>query len=260
MATIETDIDLEALPNFIDRNILDKKMTAGGMAKIFRIGDMHVTSYIQSLKAKEHPINFEVVEHNGGRGYKHLYLVRDVIQNAINRNLEIKKPHVIEQAEYRQILSQQHGSLLTDIADLQEIKDQLVSEVDMLMGNLTDIAPILEQTKFNLLPKSAIVEKSKTYGDACGVYFLIKDDEIVYIGQSINIASRVASHKDKDFDSMSFVACQKEELDILESLYILAYQPALNGSSAVGPTGTTRPATPITLNKIIQMFNNKELS
>jgi hypothetical protein len=66
----------------------------------------------------------------------------------------------------------------------------------------------------------------------CGIYFLIKEDVIVYIGQSVNIMSRVHTHRYesiKEFDSFSYLLCRKDELDILEAKYILSYLPLYNG-------------------------------
>jgi len=61
------------------------------------------------------------------------------------------------------------------------------------------------------------------------VYFLWKGDELVYIGQAVNLFARVAYHlRDKEFDSFSHVACKLEELDELERRAILMWQPSLN--------------------------------
>ncbi|OLF36556.1 hypothetical protein BTW00_05585 [Psychrobacter sp. C 20.9] len=257
---IEQNEGIERLPEFIDRSLLDEKQTLTQISKLFRVDGYGVTNHIRKMNEQGTPIPREVVSHNGPRGYKHLYLIRDIINSAIDKGLKIEEPLTqIEKASHQE-LSEQNRKLKKSIENLKQQRRQLLSEVNLLTGNLSDIAPVLNQTKFSLVPKSALIKKSKTYGDACGVYFLVKNNEIVYIGQSINIASRITQHRDKDFDSVSYVACHKDELDILESLYILAYQPALNGSNGNGITGTTRPATPITLNKIVQMFHKGELS
>lgn len=61
-----------------------------------------------------------------------------------------------------------------------------------------------------------------------GIYFLKKEDEIVYVGQSINIHRRVEQHKDKDFDDYSFIECEKSLLDCTEEFYILKCNPKYN--------------------------------
>ena len=62
------------------------------------------------------------------------------------------------------------------------------------------------------------------------VYALWKDDEIIYVGKSINVIPRVSTHlKDKDFDSYSYIELNgKNEMDFIESRLILKLQPKLN--------------------------------
>ena len=78
-----------------------------------------------------------------------------------------------------------------------------------------------------------------------GVYFLMNDIELVYIGQSKNIRYRLSEHKshfnndiflgDKplfpdSFDSLYFFECDyKPERKEYESMFIEDYYPKLNG-------------------------------
>lgn len=257
---IEQNKQIEGLPDFIDCSLLGEKQTLTQISKLFRIDGCGVTTYIRKMDEKGTPVARETVSHTGPRGYKHLYLIKDILVPAIANGLKVEKPlNEIEKSSYQE-LSERNKRLKRNIEGLKQKRKKLLSEINLLTGNLSDIAPVLNQTRFSLVPKDALIEKSKNYGNACGVYFLIKENEVVYIGQSINIASRVTQHRDKEFDSVSYVACHRDELDILESLYILAYQPELNGSNGNGPTGGTRPATPVTLSKIVQMFHRGELS
>lgn len=64
------------------------------------------------------------------------------------------------------------------------------------------------------------------------VYFLLKEKEVVYIGQTIN-KSRIKQHeKDKDFDSVWFVPCkipyQIRLEEMLLSKYITKYNKRYN--------------------------------
>ena len=64
-----------------------------------------------------------------------------------------------------------------------------------------------------------------------GVYFLYKNDDLVYIGQSINIFNRLYSHVEngKDFDFYSFVKCDtQKEAETFERYLINKYKPILN--------------------------------
>lgn len=65
-----------------------------------------------------------------------------------------------------------------------------------------------------------------------GIYFLIKDDEVVYIGQSVDVLHRIARHKrdGRDFTAFAYMLCERDELDRLEATYIAALMPWLNHS------------------------------
>lgn len=81
----------------------------------------------------------------------------------------------------------------------------------------------------SLLTSQQIVNQSTPWGNLSGVYFLIDGNEVVYVGQSVNVFSRINSHKDKKFDRYAYVNCDQSMMDRLESLYIHFLQPKLNG-------------------------------
>lgn len=77
-----------------------------------------------------------------------------------------------------------------------------------------------EDTKINIL-------KDDLFGKM--IYFLIKNDEVVYVGQSINGIKRPIHHYDKDFDYFTFVNVRdRNKLDELENYYITKYEPKYN--------------------------------
>lgn len=62
-----------------------------------------------------------------------------------------------------------------------------------------------------------------------GIYFLSRGGAIVYIGQSMNIYSRIAAHeKDKEFDSACYFHCAREDMDDIERTLIQSFQPEYN--------------------------------
>jgi hypothetical protein len=61
-----------------------------------------------------------------------------------------------------------------------------------------------------------------------GVYFLIQDSEIVYVGQSTNVMTRLLQHKNKEWNGWFCVECDMEELTCLEDHYILKFLPKYN--------------------------------
>ena len=85
--------------------------------------------------------------------------------------------------------------------------------------------------KKTLATKQTIIAASLNLTDLSGIYFLIKNKEIVYIGQSVCVFRRVYDHlwAKKIFDSFSYIQCEEKMLDKLESLYIHFYQPPENG-------------------------------
>ena len=62
----------------------------------------------------------------------------------------------------------------------------------------------------------------------CFIYFLIKDDIVVYVGQTKNNLIRPFSHKDKDFNRIEIMTCPENKLDIVEDAFILKYKPKYN--------------------------------
>lgn len=60
------------------------------------------------------------------------------------------------------------------------------------------------------------------------VYFLIKNNEVVYVGKSVNGLARAFSHTDKDFDSVSIMFLPEYKINEKESFYILKYNPIYN--------------------------------
>lgn len=69
---------------------------------------------------------------------------------------------------------------------------------------------------------------------ASGVYFLIFNSEIIYIGKSTNITSRIGSHaKSIVFDSYSVVQCSGEEMDEMEKVLIHKFKPKYNKNNVL---------------------------
>jgi len=64
-----------------------------------------------------------------------------------------------------------------------------------------------------------------------GIYFLMDDSEVVYVGQSVDIESRVLIHVKegrKRFQHYSFFECDIDDLNEMESYFIWYFQPRLN--------------------------------
>ena len=62
------------------------------------------------------------------------------------------------------------------------------------------------------------------------VYFLIKNDLIVYVGQTVNLMERVGTHVkgNKDFNYITYIEVPKRWLLRTESHYIMQFNPHYN--------------------------------
>lgn len=64
----------------------------------------------------------------------------------------------------------------------------------------------------------------------CGIYFLMRDDKVTYVGSSKNIYARVGDHsKSKRFDYARWIKVKEKNLHAVERDWILSLKPQLNG-------------------------------
>lgn len=73
--------------------------------------------------------------------------------------------------------------------------------------------------------------------DISGVYFLCKNGEIVYVGQSISIFTRISAHRSNnliDFDSVFFIPVPQQHLNDVEGTLIRHFKPKHNGINKNG--------------------------
>ena len=64
-----------------------------------------------------------------------------------------------------------------------------------------------------------------------GVYILIHNEEVVYVGQALNIYARIHTHiaeGKKIFNTVKYIECAKEELDVKEYFTIRRFLPKYN--------------------------------
>jgi hypothetical protein len=104
-----------------------------------------------------------------------------------------------------------------------------------------------------LLSQDEIVKTAIPWEQSSGVYFLIAGDQIVYVGQSVNVYSRIAQHS-KLFDRYAYIPCSVDVMDRLESLYIHCFRPPLNGNM-----NSVEKNAPIRLDKLLGFEKVKEI-
>lgn len=97
-----------------------------------------------------------------------------------------------------------------------------------------------------LLREEEIVKASSPWERASGVYFLVSEGRVVYVGQSVCIHSRLHSHAGKAFDRYAYVPCPAEMMDKLESLYIHLLRPERNAN-----VSDNQKYAPIPLDKLL---------
>lgn len=129
---------------------------------------------------------------------------------------------------------------------------ELREELEMLRQSVQMEEKFIEAAKELktglLLREHEIVEHAMPAVSACGIYFLIDEKKVVYVGQSVNVFSRVFAHLgSKNFDSYVYLPCEKEKLDKLESLYIHFLSPPLNGNTPAG-----NKLAPLTLDSLLK--------
>lgn len=76
-----------------------------------------------------------------------------------------------------------------------------------------------------------------------GVYFLLQNGKVVYVGQSTNVEKRLISHKwtEKQFDSYRVIPCAKDLLLYYEKRWIKRFKPIYNLPTGGLRIGAGRP-------------------
>jgi len=88
--------------------------------------------------------------------------------------------------------------------------------------------------KSGLVQLQFLRENAESFDRVCGIYFLMLDGEVVYIGQSTNCHGRIAGHQQQDhkeFDACYVIKTDQSSLTVLENLYINKFKPAHNKST-----------------------------
>lgn len=100
---------------------------------------------------------------------------------------------------------------------------------------------VIASTKRSAMNKKVFLDSASLYTEdeivagsipiplTCGIYFLVRDGVVVYVGQSKNVHRRINDHKSgKEFDRINVIECLEKDLDQLEALYIKKFRPLLN--------------------------------
>lgn len=121
------------------------------------------------------------------------------------------------------------------------------------MGNAIAVLPSTGEVvgALPLLKAQSTLRRAVSAEDFCGVYFLIADGAIVYVGRSIKMASRIQAHRAAGvrFDSVYCLRMPVELVERAEAAYIARLAPPLNRAQPrrhmddVPPPPAPRPLT-----------------
>lgn len=133
--------------------------------------------------------------------------------------------------------------------------------VDGKLQNATPSHEVLNAASFaitgeHLATKTQILVAATSFARETGIYFLLNKGEIVYIGQSVHIRTRVDIHRQEkkiEFDAVAYVLCDKKDLDFLESMYIYKFSPPCNGNTLQG-----NKAAPVSIQQIYDLIKDKQ--
>jgi hypothetical protein len=186
-------------------------------------------SFIQWQKVKPYRQEFY-----RGNQYRNVYKLGYLLNLANDISVSIGGPY--DSIEKEQLLDKYKTEIELHQEKLISLKEQINTKEITLLKILHSInvsGKQLQQTLNDpLLDEDEILLLAGIRRLKCGVYFLIKDESVVYVGQSINIMNRVAEHnKSKDFDTFTYVQCKRENLNQIEAMYIQRLKPKYNYNS-----------------------------
>jgi predicted DNA-binding transcriptional regulator AlpA len=75
---------------------------------------------------------------------------------------------------------------------------------------------------------SMVADRLIEVPEVSGIYFLIQEGEVIYVGQSHNVASRIIGHKNKTFDRAFVLPCPPSKMNETEAAFIGIFKPKLN--------------------------------
>jgi hypothetical protein len=230
-------------PEFIPAEVFREYMSPTKLNRYFRVGDIRASSYVARCKNFNKPVTSKF-------GHISRYRPLDVVAKARSEALTIN-PTVEDKLKKDVVYLE--AELLRMKLELQELKRKRdcakhIATFDELSRSLTHRDMLLEEE---------LVAHSEVYNAACGIYFLIAKECVVYVGQSVNVYARVYTHAQegsRSFDAYTYIPCRKEQLDVLESLYIHALAPSLQGRAVHGNL-----SAPYSFNNLVNLGERTKL-
>ena len=199
------------IPDFLKDIDLGEWTKISELNKIFLIDGILPSSFVCRCERNNKPLREQII---GGK--KH-YKILDFIGRAITDCVKVTAPKKKE--------------ITLSIDVLQRERDFLLQQVSTLKHELALSEVSKKLTSKTLVSESEIVQSCNPLPMVAGIYFLVDGSNVVYVGQSVNVFSRVSQHYNdkKQFTSFAYIVCDRAILDKMESLYIHYLKPKLNG-------------------------------
>ncbi len=217
-------------PEFISKEVFRAYMNKSRINKVGRVDGILMGSFVDRCQRDNKPIKSKKL--NGFNVYRPI----DVVARAKALSLKIEPTKEVA-------LKQSIEEMERNLSHLEVQFDEKAHEL-----SISKISRL--KTGGSLLREHEIVLGASEITDLCGVYFLIHEKKIVYVGQSVNVFSRISSHLSeglKKFSEYSFIGCERKQLDVLESLYIHYLRPKYNGLA----NNAKAMAAPVSINQLI---------
>jgi len=232
-------------PEYIPREDFREWASAGQNSKLYSIGGKPASSFIAMCSHNKNPVR-SMQREKKGYGYVKLYRPLDVIAKAKAMCLEVGPPYEAVVRMDIESLEAQRDALQQKVVALE--KTLMESWATEELQRLAELCGLKE-----LFSERDIVLAAKPFVRQCGIYFLVNNSKVVYVGQSVHASARIISHvQNKKFDKVTFIPCKQAHLDVLESLYIHHFRPPLNGGGVDGRI-MSAPLSIATITEIVGM-------
>lgn len=114
---------------------------------------------------------------------------------------------------------------------LRELRSEVLRMAPMAFPARAGGVKMLMRTRAMELADAMWKKAAPIHKSVCkpGVYALFQGNELVYIGQAVNILNRVGQHaSQKDFTHVAYISAPMEQLNQLERALLDLYAPRLN--------------------------------
>lgn len=234
-------------PEFIPRAVFRAYLSRTQLDKYLSVDGIKASSYVERQRLRGRPL--PCIWKNGG----YLWRLLDIVARAWAQNEDVSPP-------YKAVLAQ-------DVAELRSEKAQLMAEIETLKAQCRaelefralerKLGQACKQlTGYTLLREEEILAGRMEMPMPSGVYFLFRGQRIVYVGQSKILFARIVDPNHptakEGIDGFAYLPCPPKALNVLESLYIHALRPELNG--AFQTKSGVLMAAPIRLDRLPAMI------